>query len=126
MPTASSARRPMSFAQRAVFALSLMLWLVPAAHSFAETDNGNIMSSQVTYHTVYVNGIKIFYREAGDPKNPTILLLHGFPASSHMYASHDGLHREDRPAALHYFTCRTSAARWASASPRSILTGSTA
>jgi len=32
-----------------------------------------------------VDGIKIFYREAGDPRNPTILLLHGFPTSSHMF-----------------------------------------
>jgi pimeloyl-ACP methyl ester carboxylesterase len=31
------------------------------------------------------NGIKIFYREAGLPSNPTILLLHGFPSSSHQY-----------------------------------------
>jgi pimeloyl-ACP methyl ester carboxylesterase len=32
-----------------------------------------------------IDGLKIFYREAGDPKNPAILLLHGFPSSSHMY-----------------------------------------
>lgn len=36
-------------------------------------------------HTVDVDGIKIFYREAGDPGKPAILLLHGFPSSSHMY-----------------------------------------
>jgi pimeloyl-ACP methyl ester carboxylesterase len=39
----------------------------------------------ITYKTVDVNGLKIFYREAGDPGKPTILLLHGFPSSSHMY-----------------------------------------
>jgi pimeloyl-ACP methyl ester carboxylesterase len=32
-----------------------------------------------------VNGLKIFYREAGSPAAPTILLLHGFPTSSHMF-----------------------------------------
>lgn len=32
-----------------------------------------------------VDGLKIFYREAGDPAKPTIVLLHGFPTSSHMY-----------------------------------------
>jgi pimeloyl-ACP methyl ester carboxylesterase len=37
------------------------------------------------YRTQVVDGLKIFYREAGDPKNPTLLLLHGFPASSFMY-----------------------------------------
>jgi pimeloyl-ACP methyl ester carboxylesterase len=31
------------------------------------------------------NGIKVFYREAGDPSKPVILLLHGFPSSSHQY-----------------------------------------
>ena len=29
--------------------------------------------------------IKVFYREAGNPENPTILLLHGFPSASHMF-----------------------------------------
>ncbi len=32
-----------------------------------------------------VGDLKIFYREAGDPRNPAIVLLHGFPTSSHMY-----------------------------------------
>ncbi len=41
--------------------------------------------SNVSYQTVTLEGIDIFYREAGDPNNPTILLLHGFPTSSHMY-----------------------------------------
>src|SRR5580698_179825 len=41
--------------------------------------------SDVHYRTVKVDGIEIFYREAGDPKSPTILLLHGFPTSSHMF-----------------------------------------
>ncbi|ETI22973.1 hypothetical protein G647_04769 [Cladophialophora carrionii CBS 160.54] len=31
------------------------------------------------------NGIRVFYREGGSPSNPTILLLHGFPSSSHQY-----------------------------------------
>jgi pimeloyl-ACP methyl ester carboxylesterase len=32
-----------------------------------------------------VDGIRVFYREAGDPALPTLVLLHGFPASSQMY-----------------------------------------
>ncbi|TDK39782.1 alpha/beta fold hydrolase [Rhizobium deserti] len=32
-----------------------------------------------------VDGLEIFYREAGDPVRPTIVLLHGFPSSSHMF-----------------------------------------
>lgn len=32
-----------------------------------------------------IDGLNIAYREAGDPDNPTVLLLHGFPTSSHMF-----------------------------------------
>jgi len=38
-----------------------------------------------TYRTATVDGLKVFYRTAGDPKHPAVLLLHGFPASSHMF-----------------------------------------
>jgi pimeloyl-ACP methyl ester carboxylesterase len=37
------------------------------------------------HRTVEVDGLDIFYREAGDPANPTLLLLHGFPTSSQMF-----------------------------------------
>ena len=39
----------------------------------------------VRYRKADINGIKIFYREAGNDKAPTVLLLHGFPTSSHMF-----------------------------------------
>jgi poly(3-hydroxybutyrate) depolymerase len=40
----------------------------------------------VTHHrTKEVDGIKIFYREAGPETAPVVLLLHGFPTSSHMF-----------------------------------------
>jgi len=35
--------------------------------------------------TIEVEGLNIFFREAGTPGNPKIVLLHGFPASSHQY-----------------------------------------
>ena len=38
-----------------------------------------------TYHRVDVDDISVFYRRAGDPTKPTLLLLHGFPSSSHMF-----------------------------------------
>ena len=37
------------------------------------------------YRTAKVDGLEIFYREAGAPDRPTLLLLHGFPTSSHMF-----------------------------------------
>ena len=39
----------------------------------------------ISYHTVEINGLKIFYREAGLPDAPTVLMLHGFPSSSRMW-----------------------------------------
>ncbi len=42
------------------------------------------MSDQ-KFKTVTIGGEDIFYREAGSKNKPTILLLHGFPSSSHMY-----------------------------------------
>ena len=41
--------------------------------------------STSTYSTVNVDGVDIFYREAGPKDAPTLLLLHGFPSSSRMY-----------------------------------------
>jgi pimeloyl-ACP methyl ester carboxylesterase len=38
-----------------------------------------------TYRTIDVDGTEVFYREAGDPSRPTLLLLHGFPSSSAQY-----------------------------------------
>jgi pimeloyl-ACP methyl ester carboxylesterase len=43
------------------------------------------MNSQTYHRTAIVNGRTIFYREAGDPAAPTILLLHGLPTSSRMF-----------------------------------------
>ncbi|WP_292401542.1 MULTISPECIES: alpha/beta fold hydrolase [unclassified Methylophaga] len=51
----------------------------------------DIAKSQITDHSSVrygyetVDGLEIFYREAGDRNKPVIVLLHGFPASSHMY-----------------------------------------
>ncbi len=43
------------------------------------------MSRQIFNRTISVDGVDIFYREAGDRKNPSLLLLHGFPTSSVMF-----------------------------------------
>jgi len=48
-------------------------------------DSAMAEPSRVTYHTTHVDGLKIFYREAGPKDAPTVVLLHGFPSSSHMF-----------------------------------------
>jgi pimeloyl-ACP methyl ester carboxylesterase len=42
-------------------------------------------SKKTLYRTVTVDDLSIFYREARSPSNPKMVLLHGFPASSHQY-----------------------------------------
>ncbi len=55
----------------------LLCFALPMMSFAAEQD--------VRYKTVTVDGLDVFYREAGKSDNPTILLLHGFPTSSHMF-----------------------------------------
>lgn len=62
-------------------AVTTALTAGPAAMAAAPA----LTSATTTYHTVEVDGLKIFYREAGPKDAPTILLLHGFPSSSVMF-----------------------------------------
>ncbi|MRX08696.1 alpha/beta fold hydrolase [Pseudoduganella sp. FT25W] len=41
--------------------------------------------TRASFHTVEADGVNVFYREAGPADAPVLLLLHGFPSSSHMY-----------------------------------------
>jgi pimeloyl-ACP methyl ester carboxylesterase len=43
------------------------------------------MKTQTQHHFININGVNIFYREAGDKNAPTLVLLHGYPSSSHMF-----------------------------------------
>jgi len=45
----------------------------------------NETNASVAYRTLRIDGLDIFYREAGPKDAPTVLLLHGFPTSSHMF-----------------------------------------
>lgn len=54
----------------------------------AQTKNSkkqNMETNSVYYRNIKVKGLNIFYREAGSKEAPTILLLHGYPTSSHMF-----------------------------------------
>lgn len=57
----------------ALLALTV-LWTLPAA-----------AAPTVRYHTTTIDGVNVFYREAGPADAPTIVLLHGFPTSSNMF-----------------------------------------
>lgn len=66
--------------------LSILFAVVFGAFAFAPSSVVSAQESRrVTYKTVKIDGQDIFYREAGSPSNPTVLLLHGFPTSSRMY-----------------------------------------
>jgi hypothetical protein len=45
----------------------------------------DLMKHPTLYRTTKVDGLSIFYREAGPNDAPTLLLLHGFPSSSRMF-----------------------------------------
>ena len=67
---------------RTLAAVALLLAVTPATH--AQTKD-SLMTPQVFYRTVQVDGLSIFYREAGPKDAPTLLLLHGLPSSSRMF-----------------------------------------
>ncbi|MBP1124442.1 MULTISPECIES: alpha/beta fold hydrolase [Pseudomonas] len=64
-------------------ATALSAALASAGVEAAEISHQRV--TDVQHHFVEVKGVRIFYREAGDPSAPTIVLLHGFPTSSFMY-----------------------------------------
>jgi pimeloyl-ACP methyl ester carboxylesterase len=63
---------------------TFMIALITTLGLHAQREAGS-MEQQVSYRTVMVDGISIFYREAGPKGAPTILLLHGLPSSSRMF-----------------------------------------
>ncbi len=77
-PQAKLGRRIVS-----VVLLGLLLLTTDISLSAQTTDK--VSPAPVTYHTVKVDGVDMFYREAGPRDAPVLLLLHGFPTSSHMF-----------------------------------------
>lgn len=77
------------FRTYAPLAAALMLaFTAQAAHAAPAAGKApaNVANAaSVSYRTVKVDGLNIFYREAGPKNRPTILLLHGFPTSSQMF-----------------------------------------
>src|SRR5881398_1102619 len=68
--------------------VAAVLFLVLLAQDWVlaqDNQKENPMNNPVSYRTVQVDGLSIFYREAGPKDAPTLLLLHGLPSSSRMY-----------------------------------------
>ena len=70
-------------------------------------------NATTTYHRVQVDGIGLFYREAGPVNSPTIVLLHGVPSSSREFAplipylaTKYHVIAPDYPGVALYLTCR--------------------
>lgn len=66
--------------------MGLYLWTPPVLFSLFTFHFFRMRTqNQIQYRTVLVDGLDIFYREAGPTDAPVLLLLHGFPTSSHMF-----------------------------------------
>jgi len=57
----------------------------PAKETLMTLHTERSAPAAIHHRTVTANGVSLFYREAGHPALPTLLLLHGFPTSSHMF-----------------------------------------
>ena len=61
----------------------MLTTLLAAAAALSTSANLPLPStSATTFHKVHMDGVGVFYREAGPKDAPTIVLLHGFPSSS--------------------------------------------
>ena len=67
--------------KKLILSLAALFLLVVGQTGMAEPNQ----LERVRYGTENVDGLDIFYREAGNPKRQAVVLLHGYPASSHMY-----------------------------------------
>ena len=65
-----------------IVSLLSAIWIQPVS---AADRKSTVAATQTLHKTINIDGVEIFYREAGPADAPTILLLHGFPTSSHMF-----------------------------------------
>ncbi|MEH6737091.1 MAG: alpha/beta hydrolase [Sulfitobacter sp.] len=77
----------MSYAIKSALSASLLALTItsPILMSSPAIAADTTDAAQASFRSEVIDGLKIAYREAGDPSKPTILLLHGFPTSSHMF-----------------------------------------
>lgn len=73
---------PVPLALLALLTAALLVSLCSPAFASAKADD---RVSDVRYRSTEIGGVNVAYREAGDPAQPAVVLLHGFPTSSHMF-----------------------------------------
>ncbi|MEC9373516.1 MAG: alpha/beta hydrolase [Planctomycetota bacterium] len=82
-------RRRTALTAAALAAAGALSTLTPGPAPARAADEAQLLAARSTplvrHKNIEIGGVNIFYREAGNPENPTILLLHGFPTSSHMF-----------------------------------------
>ena len=74
-----------SLAVGSAIAIALAAPTLSPTQALAASNSEITNERQVQFRSEKIEGLKIAYREAGNPSNPTVLLLHGFPTSSHMF-----------------------------------------
>ncbi|MFV9616389.1 MAG: alpha/beta fold hydrolase [Gammaproteobacteria bacterium] len=82
IPDNSNTYTTSAFVIYLTMSLLTALWLSPAVAAEHKT---KATVTQTLHKTINIDGLEIYYREAGAVDAPTILLLHGFPTSSHMF-----------------------------------------
>lgn len=74
---------------KSILGIALIAIMTVSLYAFNAVTNEPVMTTSSTtktsYNSIKIKGLDIFYREAGDKNKPTILLLHGYPTSSHMF-----------------------------------------
>jgi pimeloyl-ACP methyl ester carboxylesterase len=75
----------MKTAKSILLKLAILVFVLATTSSMEAQKKDRVMNEQVFYRTIEVDGLSIFYREAGPKDAPTILLLHGLPSSSRMF-----------------------------------------
>jgi len=68
-----------------LFALILVACNTSKTSGVKANNSNYFLPPQTTYNYAEIDSVKLFYREAGNQSNPTIVLLHGYPSSSHSY-----------------------------------------
>jgi pimeloyl-ACP methyl ester carboxylesterase len=77
----------MSFSttRRSIQAAAIGIMLAAAPVAAADGAGQQLVVPVIHYQSMPIDGVEVFYREAGPKDAPVVLLLHGFPTSSHMF-----------------------------------------